>query len=143
MYYQAYVAHSSLKLRFLPTNPPVRAVLVHAQQGLTKPTPPKETITTQRMASSLPPSQGSICYWVIPTSGSSFTTQLMVSGSVRASNLFPRPGGADSSSAMVIFSTNKEHVGIQLSGSSEYVYGAGSSYRIYQSTFTRMLLHKS
>lgn len=89
------------------------------------------------------PSQGSICYWVIPTSGSSFTTQLMVSGSVRASNLFPRPGGADSSSAMVIFSTNKEHVGIQLSGSSEYVYGAGSSYRIFQSTFTRMLLHKS
>uniref|UniRef100_K1PCH6 Complement C1q tumor necrosis factor-related protein 2 n=1 Tax=Magallana gigas TaxID=29159 RepID=K1PCH6_MAGGI len=252
----AYVAHSSLKLRFLPTNPPVRAVLVHAQQGLTKPTPPKETITTQRMASSLPPSQGSICYWVIvhhsadgiriragfklisssrrsrlqlsnghiqhqqgacgdsalwvlgirrlstafspvmfsaykssresdistkvtirfdgtyinpgnhyhtedgifiaPVTGvymfhwvivnnkSSFTTQLMVAGTPRASNLIPFPGGRDSSSAMVIISVNKDdHVWIQIYGSSVYVFGGGTSYNNHQSTFTGILLQKA
>eukprot|EP00105_Crassostrea_gigas_P027893 XP_011449382.1 PREDICTED: complement C1q tumor necrosis factor-related protein 2 [Crassostrea gigas] len=83
-------------------------------------------------------------HWTIATSGSSFSTQLMVGGSVRASNLVPHPGGTDSSSAMVITSVNKEnHVWIQLHGSSEHVYGASSSYGNYQSTFTGVLLQKT
>eukprot|EP00105_Crassostrea_gigas_P027896 XP_011449385.1 PREDICTED: complement C1q tumor necrosis factor-related protein 7 [Crassostrea gigas] len=84
-------------------------------------------------------------HWTIATGGSAFTTQLMVAGSVRASNFVPYPGGADSSSAMVIISVNKEdHVWIQLYGSSEHVYGGSNSIgNYYQSTFSGILLQTS
>ncbi|XP_061186748.1 adiponectin-like [Saccostrea echinata] len=84
-------------------------------------------------------------HWTIATSGSSFSVQLMVGGTARASSLVPYPGGDDSSSAMVIINVSKnDHVWIQLYGSSEHVYG-GSTYigNYYQSTFSGILLHKS
>ncbi|XP_011449392.3 adiponectin [Magallana gigas] len=84
-------------------------------------------------------------HWTIATSKSSFSTQLMVAGSVQASNLVPYPGGADSSSAMVIISVNKEdHVWIQIYGSSEHVYGSSTEIgNNYQSTFSGILLQAS
>ena len=84
-------------------------------------------------------------HWTIATGGSSFTTQLMVGGTVRASSYVPYPGGPDSSSAMVIINVQKEdHVWIQLYGSSEHVYGGSSSIgNYYQSTFSGILLQKT
>lgn len=83
-------------------------------------------------------------HWVIVNNKSSFTTQLMVAGTPRASNLIPFPGGRDSSSAMVIISVNKDdHVWIQIYGSSVYVFGGGTSYNNHQSTFTGILLQKA
>ena len=80
----------------------------------------------------------------IATGGSQFSTQLMVGGIVRASNLVPHPGGSDSSSAMVIINVQKEdHVWIQLYGSSEHVYGGSSSFGNSQSTFSGILLQKT
>ena len=77
-------------------------------------------------------------HWTIATAGSAFSTQLMVGGTVRASNLVPYPGGTDSSSAMLIINVQKEdHVWIQIHGSNEYVYGGYSSVgNYYQSTFS-------
>nr|XP_034304098.1 multimerin-2-like [Crassostrea gigas] len=83
-------------------------------------------------------------HWTIATGGTGFTTQLMVAGSVRASNLVPYPGGSDSSSAMVIITVNKDdHVWIQIYGSSKHVYGGSISYNKYQSTFSGILLQKT
>lgn len=84
-------------------------------------------------------------HWTIATGGSAFSTQLMVAGSPRASNLVPYPGGADSSSAMIIISVNKEdHVWIQLYGSSEHVYGGSTNIGSNsQSTFSGILLQAS
>ena len=83
-------------------------------------------------------------HWTIATGGSQFSTQLMVGGIVRASNLVPHPGGSDSSSAMVIINVQKEdHVWIQLYGSSEHVYGGSSSFGNSQSTFSGILLQKT
>ena len=84
-------------------------------------------------------------HWTIATAGSAFSTQLMVGGTVRASNLVPHPGGQDSSSAMVIINVQKEdHVWIQTYGSSVSVYGGPSSigYK-YQSMFSGILLQKT
>ena len=84
-------------------------------------------------------------HWTIATGGSSFTTQLMVGGTARASSFVPYPGGADSSSAMVIINVQKEdHVWIQIYGSNEHVYGGYSSVAdYYQSTFSGILLQKT
>ena len=84
-------------------------------------------------------------HWTIATGTSSFTTQLMVGGTARASSYVPHPGGADSSSAMVIINVQKEdHVWIQLYGSDKYVYGGPSSIgNNYQSTFSGILLQKT
>ncbi|XP_061186747.1 complement C1q tumor necrosis factor-related protein 7-like [Saccostrea echinata] len=84
-------------------------------------------------------------HWTIATAGSSFSTQLMVGGSPRASNLIPFPGGIDSASAMVIINVNEDdHVWIQLYGSSEYVYGDSFSIgNNYQSTFSGILLRRT
>ena len=84
-------------------------------------------------------------HWTIATGGSAFSTQLMVGGTVKASNLVPYPGGIDSSSAMVIINVQKEdHVWIQIHGSSEHVYGGPSSIGYnYQSTFSGILLQKT
>ena len=83
-------------------------------------------------------------HWTIATAGSAYSTQLMVGGIVRASNLVPYPGGSDSSSAMVIINVQKEdHVWIQTYGSSVHVYGGSSSIgNYYQSTFSGILLQK-
>nr|AFK73703.1 C1q-tumor necrosis factor [Ostrea edulis] len=82
-------------------------------------------------------------HWTIATGGSAFSSQLMVGGTVRASNLVPYPGGVDSSSAMVILNISEEdHVWIQLYGSSEHVYGGSNSEgNYYQSTFSGILVH--
>ena len=83
-------------------------------------------------------------HWTIATGGSAFSTQLMVGGTVKASNLIPYPGGADSSSAMVIINVQKEdHVWIQIHGSNKHVYGASSYFGNYQSTFSGILLQKT
>ena len=84
-------------------------------------------------------------HWTIATGGSAFSTQLMVGGTVKASNLVPYPGGQDSSSAMVIINVQKEdHVWIQIYGSTEHVYGGSSSIgNYYQSTFSGILLQKT
>jgi hypothetical protein len=82
-------------------------------------------------------------HWTIATGSSGFSTQLMVGGTVRASNYVPYPGGADSSSAMVILDiTEDDHVWIQLYGSAEHVYGGSNTVgNSYQSTFSGILLH--
>ncbi|XP_062620080.1 multimerin-2-like isoform X2 [Saccostrea cucullata] len=84
-------------------------------------------------------------HWTIATGSSGFYTQLIVGGTSRASNYIPHPGGADSSSAMVIINVNKDdHVWIQIYGSSEHVYGGSSGVGSnIQSTFTGILLRKT
>ena len=83
-------------------------------------------------------------HWTIATGGSPFSTQLMVGGTVKASNLVPFPGGTDSGSAMVIISVQKEeHVWIQIYGSNKHVYGGSSSFGSNQSTFSGILLQKT
>ncbi|XP_061188303.1 cerebellin-1-like [Saccostrea echinata] len=84
-------------------------------------------------------------HWTIATGSSAFSTQLMVAGTPRASNLIPHPGGSNSASAMVIINVTKDdHVWIQLYGSSEHVYGGSNSIGYsYQSTFSGIFLRKS
>ena len=83
-------------------------------------------------------------HWTIATGVSAYSTQIMVGGTSRASNLVPYPGAASSSSAMVILNVQKEdHVWIQIYGSNKHVVGGGTSYGNYQSTFSGILLLKT
>lgn len=83
-------------------------------------------------------------HWTIATGGSAYSTQLIVGGTSRASNLVPRPGAASSSSAMVILNVQKEdHVWIQIYGSDKHIYGGGTSFGTKQSTFSGILLLKT
>ena len=82
-------------------------------------------------------------HWTIATGVSAYSTQLMVGGTSRASNLVPFPGATSSSSAMVILNVQREdHVWIQIYGSNKFVYGGGASNGNIQSTFSGFLLLK-